>query len=121
MKLSGKLMKKQGEILSCRSGLVTNSADRRLSASAAGGKRQTAIVAPGGIGYIPKPGEDAVMLTNDNEQLCLGVRMLKNDFEIEPGELVLYAGAASIILRKSGKIEINGEVYLNGERLEVES
>ena len=47
--------------------------------------------------------------------------MLKNDFEIEPGELVLYAGAASLILRKNGKIEINGEVYLNGERLEVES
>ena len=121
MRISGKLMKKNSSAVSCRTGLIVSSADRRVAANAVHGKRQTAIVSPGGICYIPKPREDAVMLIDDSEQLCLGVRMLRNDFEIEPGELVLFSGRGSrIMLRNDGRVELYGEVYVNGKLLEVE-
>lgn len=120
MKLSEKIGRKKSSSLHCKTGMILNSADRRLAANAVHGKRQTAIVVPGGMCYIPRPGEDAVMLSDENEQLCIGIKMLQNQFEIQPGELVLFTENGNrIVLKKNGRIELFGDVYINGTKLEV--
>ena len=99
-------------------GKIKNSADRRGAASAVNGKRQFAIVLPAGIDSIPKQNDDAVMLYEGGEQLCIGVRSLDNSFQIQPGEVAVYsAGGASIELHNNGNIYSTGRVYINGEEI----
>ncbi len=119
MRISRKLTR-SGEKLGIGSGLVSGSSDRRVSAGGTGGAGQYGIVSPGGMAYIPGANEDAVMLSDGNRQLCIGVRMIFNRFDIKPGELVLFTPAASVHLTNDGDIKIEGNVYINGQLLEVE-
>ena len=92
-----------------------------MAAAAVNGTRQLSVVTPAGIAYIPRPREDAVVMSDGNEQLCLGVRMMANDRGIKPGEIMVFSSNDTYIhLTNDGKIYISGEVYINGERLEVE-
>ncbi len=121
MKLSEKIMKGKETDFFCTSGMIVNSADRRVGANAVHGKGQLAIVSPGGMMYIPMPKENVVIAANDTEQLCLGVKMMTNSFQIEAGELALFSrGGASILLKNDGRILMTGEVYVNDVKLEVE-
>lgn len=119
MRLSAK--KKNAENgLGFHSGLIRTSADRRVTATEGNGTGPCAIVSPGGMSYIPQPHEEAVVLTFGGQQLCVGVRVTKNEFGVQPGELVLYSsGGASVHLKNNGQIHLRGEVYLNGSKLEV--
>ena len=69
MKLSEKIMKGKETDFFCTSGMIVNSADRRVGANAVHGKGQLAIVSPGGMMYIPMPKENVVIAANDTEQL----------------------------------------------------
>ncbi len=103
------------------SGKVQNSADRRGAASAVNGTRQFSIVTPGGMEYIPRQNEDAVMLSEGQEQLCIGVRMMTNRFDTQPGEVALFsAGGASVEIKNDGKIYLTGRVFINGTEIGVE-
>ena len=93
-------------------GRIKQSADRRIAASAANGIGQFALVAPSGIVCIPSKDEDAVVIPTDSGQMCIGVRIPSNSFNIEAGEMVLYsAGGAKIYLKNDGKVIINGNEY----------
>ena len=121
MRLSEKIMQGKTAEAGCSSGAIINSADRRVTANAVSGTGQFAIVAPGGMMYIPRPQEEAVMIAGDIEPLCLGVKMLRNDYHIEPGEVVLFSGGgASITLKNDGTIHLDGDVYINDVRWEAE-
>ena len=77
------------------------------------------IVSPGGMMYIPQQNDEAVVISNDAEQLCVGVKVINNFYDIDPGEIVLFSsGGASVYLTNDGKVYIDGEVYINGTRLE---
>jgi phage gp45-like len=34
---------------------------------------------------------------------------------LDPGEVKLYSNGASIVLRNNGRVEISGNVYINGD------
>ena len=117
MKLSSKINRRAEVKTVCSAGMIRSSADRRVAARAVNGTRQLTVVAPGGLAYIPRANENAVILTSGNEQLCIGVKMLTNDKELKPGEVLLFSTDTSYIyLTADGKINICGEVYINGVR-----
>ncbi len=117
MRLSSKINRRSGKETLCSAGMIRSSADRRVAARAVNGTRQLTVVAPSGMAYIPRANENAVILANGNEQLCIGVKMLTNDRELKPGEVLLYSSDTSYIhLTADGKIKLCGEVYINGVR-----
>lgn len=119
MRISKKISGGKKNSLRCGHGQIRNSADRRIAAAAVNGTGQCSIVSPGGMAYIPRAMEDAVVISDNNEQFCIGVRVGDNDHGILPGELILYASGNYIHLKNNGEIRIVGDVYINGTRLEV--
>ena len=117
MRLSSKLNRRGAGKTVCSAGVIRTSADRRVAARAVNGTRQLTVVAPGGLAYIPRADESAVILSSGNEQLCIGVKLLTNERELKPGEVLLFSSDTSYIhLTADGKINICGEVYINGIR-----
>ena len=120
MRLSERLSGRKQQSKSIGTGRIVTSADRRVSASCEDGRGQFAIASPWGVESIPGDESDAVIISGGSERLCIGVRQNYNPFGIKPGELVLHSGEDTYIyLREDGRIEIYGEVYVNGQRLEV--
>lgn len=119
MKLSEKLVSKKRTSKSCTAGRIQNSADRRISASAVNGTGQFSIVSPWGIEYIPNTDNDAVVIAGDSERMCIGVKQIYNHYGLKSGEIVIHSGLDTYIhLTEDGKINIVGDVYINGSRLE---
>ncbi|WP_405340809.1 hypothetical protein [Ruminococcus sp.] len=89
-----------GEIRSTGNGSVSVSATRDYGA--------LPLIAPAGIAYVPVTGAPAVVMEGAGGAVCLGVIAAPQE-ELQPGELMLYsAGGASIVLKNSGKVLING-------------
>ncbi len=121
MRLSERINRKNTGKTICSAGSIRTSADRRVAAQEVNGTRQLSVVAPAGVAYIPKAREDAVVLSNGNEQLCIGVKMPAGERELKPGEVMLFStGTSYIHLTADGRINICGEVYINGVRQEAE-
>ena len=90
-----------GEIRSANNGNVSVSATRDYGA--------LPLIAPAGIAYVPVAGAPTVVMEGAGGAVCLGVAVTPQEEELEPGELMLYsAGGASIVLKNSGKVLING-------------
>lgn len=91
-------------------GDVTSSGMGLVAVNSALEHRDMPIVAPFGIVYNPPLGEKSVVLPLKGAHACVGV--VSPDMELEPGELMLYSkGGASIVLKNSGEVVINGKVY----------
>ncbi|MEE3492434.1 hypothetical protein [Ruminococcus sp.] len=89
-----------GEIRSANNGSVSVSATRDYGA--------LPLIAPAGIAYVPVAGAPTVVMEGAGGAVCLGVAVTPRE-ELQPGELMLYsAGGASIVLKNSGKVLING-------------
>ena len=89
-----------GEIRSANNGNVSVSATRDYGA--------LPLIAPAGIAYVPVAGAPTVVMEGAGGAVCLGVAVTPPE-ELQPGELMLYsAGGASIVLKNSGKVLING-------------
>ena len=111
MKISRNISNKNKN-LACITGRVTSSADRRIAAASPDGTVQFSIVAPKGIDYVPQMNDNSVVISSENERLCIGVRRDENLYEIESGELALYSqGCAYIILKNDGTVIINGQIF----------
>jgi phage gp45-like len=66
--------------------------------------------APYGIAYVPPDGTQAVILSCGASDICIGT--VAENKNLQPGELMLYsAGGASIYLKNSGEVVINGQVF----------
>ena len=121
MRISKKLVNKRQSAKTCTAGRIMNSADRRVSAAALNGTGQFVIVAPWGVESIPQINDDAVIVSGDSEKMCIGVKQLYNNYNIGPGEVVLHSNLNTYIrLKNDGRIDICGDVYVNGTRLEVD-
>ncbi len=91
-------------------GDVTSSNMGCVAVNSALEHRDMPIVAPFGIVYNPPLGERSVVLPLKGAHACVGV--VSPDMGLEPGELMLYSkGGASIVLKNSGEVIINGKVY----------
>ena len=121
MRISERLYKGRSDALFCDTGRVTNSIKSRVAAECNGGTSMLSMVSPAGIEYIPDKDEDAVILSEDNRRLFMGIRRNHTDNELKAGELLLYSkGGARIYLNNDGEIRITGTVVINGVTLEAE-
>ncbi len=79
-----------------------------LSATGSARRQNVPLYAPAGLSSIPSPGAQVMLLPCAGETVCTGVRM--TDLQgLQPGEIRLYsAGGASLTLKNSGEIELNG-------------
>ncbi len=119
MRLSKKIGSRRSPV-GCSAGSIRSSADRRITATAVNGTGSCALVAPGGMAYLPQAQDDVVVLSDEKEQICIGVKNMNRNFGIQPGELILFSsGGASIHLTNDGKIFLVGDVTINGHTPEV--
>ena len=80
--------------------------------------RALPVYGPGGYVWQPASGETVLVIKGGTggEETCLAGAEQKNMPEgMEPGEVYLYApGGASVYLRKSGVLELRGNIHLLG-------
>ena len=81
-----------------------------------GEMRRLAIAAPGGYVWRPSAGDSVLVLkTSDGESLAVGALRNESPEGMENGEVyIISKGGAAIRLKNSGKIELLGEVEIQG-------
>lgn len=103
----------------CVNASVSSSNNSEITAIGRDGLSRMAIVAPSGISFSPKIDDDAVVIKTENGDVCIGTIMKKGDEKVGPlpGELFLSnkTGSAYIKLMEDGKVEIHGNLIINGE------
>ncbi len=68
---------------------------------------------PWGIAYLPPNAAQAVVVSTNAGDACIGA--FAQEKGLEPGELMLFsAGGAEIYLKNNGDIEINGQIFTKG-------
>ena len=91
-------------------GAVTGNMQAGIVAQGSGEYRNLQAAVPYGIASLPPEGAQAVILTSDAGNICIGT--LAEDKGVAAGEVLLYsAGGASIYLKNSGEVVINGQVF----------
>ena len=84
---------------------------------AEGEMRALRALAPGGYVWRPKSG--AQVLVMKGEDKCILGELDGSGPSLAPGEVCIHSlGGASITLRNDGRVDITGEVFINGEALE---
>lgn len=78
------------------------------------------VMAPGGYRWRPGAGEQVLVLKTgaDGESACVLARQEEPGSELKPGEVEIYAPNCSIRLTGEGRVDIRGQVYVNGTTLE---
>ena len=82
-----------------------------------GEDRALPVYGPGGVVWTPKAGDTVLVIKGGcgrEEQCIAGALSKREGDEIEPGELRLYSGGASLTLRNDGAVEIEGQLIING-------
>ena len=98
---------------------VTTIAGDRVGVVTRGEVRDLPVYGPGG--YLWMPGSGAAVLVikggpGGEEQCVAGARPARAPARVRPGEVYLYGpGGNSIYLREDGRVEISGELVVNGE------
>lgn len=82
-----------------------------------GEARRLQLLAPGGYCWRPTVGEAVLVLKDGGGTPCVLSVASQSPVELQPGEVCLHAGGASIHLDRSGAIHLTGTVYLNGKPL----
>lgn len=106
------------EMSGCQDGVVTiSSGDTAVMSGCE--QRRLDVCAPGGYSWRPEVGQDVIIIkTAEGSGVVAGTRGAGSD-ELSPGEVMLSSGGCSILLKNSGVIELSGDVYINGKRIEV--
>ncbi len=91
-------------------GNVSSVKSSGLSVTSSGEHKQLKTCLPYGVVSVPPVGECAVVLPLDDGEISLGVVAQVGD--LAEGEVMLRSkGGASIVLKNSGKVLINGTEY----------
>lgn len=83
---------------------------------AEGERRNLPVYGPGGYQWRPSANQQVLVLKlgRQGEQPCVaGAQVGEN--ELAPGEIRLFSNGASIVLHNSGRVDIQGSLYINGE------
>ncbi len=110
---------RQEETAMAEVGVVTMSSPR-AAVLGRGEERDLPLFGPAGIAWRPRNGESVLVIKggNDRDEACIvGVELTNGPGGLEPGELYLFsAGGASVRLKNDGRVEILGELYINGSK-----
>ncbi len=82
-----------------------------------GEDRALPVYGPGGLVWTPKAGDTVLVIKGGSgreEQCIAGALARRETDDLEPGELRLYSGGASLTLRNDGAVEIEGRLVING-------
>lgn len=91
-------------------GSVSSVKSDGLSVVSSGEHKLLKACLPYGMVSVPPKGECAVVLPLDDGEISLGV--VARNSGLEEGEIMLRSkGGASIVLKNSGKVLINGKEY----------
>lgn len=104
------------DVASAQDGTVTIEGGE-LAVFSSGEKREVKTVGPGGYEWQPRKGEDVLIVRGGifgEESYAVGVPEQANE-ALAPGEVrIRSAAGAEIVLRNSGRIDINGVLFING-------
>lgn len=83
-----------------------------------GEKRAVKTVGPGGVAWVPRKGEDVLVVRGGvlgEEAYAVGA-VAQEAEDLEPGEVRIRSAkeGTEIVLRNSGRIDINGLLFVNG-------
>lgn len=80
-----------------------------------GERRGVTVYGPGGYRWAPALGEEVLVLKTGEwgEKPC-AVGVPADARGLAPGEVMITAGRASLRLSPDGRVEITGDVYING-------
>lgn len=83
-------------------------------------RRWLRVMTPGGYRWKPKAGEQVLVLKlgQDGESACVLARPEREGNDLLPGEVELYAQGCALKLNNNGTVELRGDVWINGTRLE---
>ena len=86
--------------------------------SLGGERRWIGVYGPGGYSWRPTAGDKVLVLKAgaEGEAPCL-LGVPQEEAELKPGEVRLKGGGTSLFLRQS-RLELSGQVYINGAPLE---
>lgn len=104
------------DVASAQDGTVTVEGGE-LAVFSSGEKREVKTVGPGGYEWQPCKGEDVLIVrggTFGEESYAVGVPEQAGE-ALAPGEVrIRSAAGAEIVLHNSGRIDINGLLFING-------
>lgn len=104
------------DVASAQDGTVTIEGGE-LAVFSSGEKREVKTVGPGGYEWQPCKGEDVLIVrggTFGQESYAVGVPEQAGE-ALAPGEVrIRSAAGAEIVLHNSGRIDINGLLFING-------
>ena len=83
-----------------------------------GEMRGVAVCAPGGYVWRPSAGDRVLVLksgTGGEEKYIIAADNKKLPVSVAPGEVCIYAYGAAIKIGSGGRVDITGELYINGE------
>ena len=104
------------DVASAQDGTVTIEGGE-LAVFSSGEKREVKTVGPGGYEWQPCKGEDVLIVrggTFGEESYAVGVPEQAGE-ALAPGEVrIRSAAGAEIVLHNSGRIDINGVLFING-------
>ena len=104
------------DVASAQDGTVTIEGGE-LAVFSSGEKREVKTVGPGGYEWQPCKGEDVLIVRGGifgEESYAVGVPEQAGE-ALAPGEVrIRSAAGAEIVLRNSGRIDINGVLFING-------
>lgn len=104
------------DVASAQDGTVTIEGGE-LAVFSSGEKREVKTVGPGGYEWQPCKGSDVLIVRGGifgEESYAVGVPEQANE-ALAPGEVrIRSAAGAEIVLRNSGRIDINGLLFING-------
>ena len=113
MWLGKKIAFRQKEAERPVAGIISGEQNGGLLLQSSSEYREVAAAGPYGVKSLPPAGENAVGVVSGEKTFCLGVEI--DPKGVQPGELVLFSsGGAKITLTRDGKIQLEGQVFING-------
>lgn len=94
-------------------GVISGEKDGGLLLQSSAEYREVSAAGPYGVKSLPPAGENGIGIVSGEKTFCLGVEM--DTQGLSPGELILFSsGGAKITLTRDGKIQLEGQVFING-------
>lgn len=84
-----------------------------------GEKRNSTFFSPGGYYWLPKRGQNMIVIkSEDGEICCMDREVTKVPVDMQEGEVyIVSSGKASLHLKNDGTIHISGDISVDGRML----
>lgn len=99
---------------------VTTIAGGQAGVLTRGEVRSLPIYGPGGYRWMPQNGAEVLVIKGGpggQEQCVAGMRQAETEAPMEPGEVLICGGGASVYLKADGSLVLRGRVCVEGSLL----